>query len=91
MFELQARDFYFEIIGLASIAFINDSIKELRALMPRTLFWIRLQSREARYVSTHLSPTFNNNLRHFAKMKDSLFRIPITTILHALLGISSSR
>jgi hypothetical protein len=40
MFELQARDFYFAIIGLASITFINDPIRELQALMPRTLFWI---------------------------------------------------
>jgi hypothetical protein len=38
MSELQARDFYFAIIGSASIAFINDPIRELKALMPRTLF-----------------------------------------------------
>jgi hypothetical protein len=69
MSELQARDFHFAIIGSASIAFINDPIRELKALMPRTLFWIPLQSREARYVSTHLSPTFNNDLRHFPKRK----------------------
>jgi hypothetical protein len=48
MSELQARDFHFAIIGSASIAFINDPIRELQALMPRTLFWIPLQSREAR-------------------------------------------
>jgi hypothetical protein len=48
MSELQARDFHFAIIGSASIAFINDPIRELQALVPRTLFWIRLQSREAR-------------------------------------------
>jgi hypothetical protein len=48
MSELQARDFYFAIIGSASIAFINDTIRELQALMPRTLFWIPLQSKEAR-------------------------------------------
>jgi hypothetical protein len=47
MSELQARDFHFAIIGSASIAFINDPIRELKALMPKTLFWIRLQSREA--------------------------------------------
>ena len=38
MSELQARDFHFAIIGSASIAFINDPIRELQALMPRTLF-----------------------------------------------------
>jgi hypothetical protein len=48
MSELQAPNFYFAIIGSASIAFINDPIRELQALMPRTLCWIRLQSREAR-------------------------------------------
>jgi hypothetical protein len=48
MSELQARDFYFAIIGSASIAFINDPIRELKTLMPRTLFWIFLQSKEAR-------------------------------------------
>jgi hypothetical protein len=48
MSELQARDFHFVIIGSASIAFINDPIRELQALMPRTLFWIPLQSIEAR-------------------------------------------
>jgi hypothetical protein len=48
MSELQARDFHFAIIGSASIAFINDPIRELKALMPRTLFWIHLQSRGAR-------------------------------------------
>jgi hypothetical protein len=48
MFELQARDFYFAIIGSASIAFINDPIRELQALVPRTLFWIPSQSIEAR-------------------------------------------
>jgi hypothetical protein len=42
-------------------------------------------------MSTHLSPTFNNDLRHFPKTKDSLFRIPSTMILHALLGTSSLR
>jgi hypothetical protein len=42
-------------------------------------------------VSTHLSPTFNNDLRHFLKTKDSLFRIRSTMILRALLGIASSR
>jgi hypothetical protein len=47
MSEFQARDFHFAILGSASIAFINDPIRELKALMPRTLFWIRLQSREA--------------------------------------------
>jgi hypothetical protein len=69
MSEFQARDFHFAIIGSASIAFIIDPIRELQALMPRTLFWIPLQSIEARYVSTHLSPTFNNDLRHFPKRK----------------------
>jgi hypothetical protein len=29
MSELQARDFHFAIIGLASIAFINDPIRDL--------------------------------------------------------------
>jgi hypothetical protein len=48
MFELQARDFHFVILDSASLAFINDPIRELKALVPRTLFWIRLQSREAR-------------------------------------------
>jgi hypothetical protein len=48
MSELQARDFHFAIIGSASIAFINDPIRKLQALMPRTLFWIPLQSIEAR-------------------------------------------
>jgi hypothetical protein len=48
MSDLQARDFYFAIIGSASIAFINDPIRELQALMPMTLFWIPLQSIEAR-------------------------------------------
>jgi hypothetical protein len=48
MSECQARDFNFAIIGSTSIAFIIDPIKELKALMPRTLFWIRLQSREER-------------------------------------------
>jgi hypothetical protein len=48
MSKLQARDFHFAIIGSASIAFINDPIRELQALMPRTLFWIPLQSIEAR-------------------------------------------
>jgi len=48
MSELQARDFHFAIIGSASIAFIIDPIRELQTLMPRTLFWIPLQSREAR-------------------------------------------
>jgi hypothetical protein len=48
MSELQARDFHFVIIGSASIAFINDPIRELKALMPWTLFWIHLQSRGAR-------------------------------------------
>jgi hypothetical protein len=48
MSELQARDFHFVIIGSASIAFINDPIKEHKALMPRTLFWIPLQYIEAR-------------------------------------------
>jgi hypothetical protein len=48
MSELQARDFHFAIIGSASIAFINDPIRELQTLMPRTLFWIPLQSIEAR-------------------------------------------
>jgi hypothetical protein len=38
-----------------------------------------------------LSPTFNNDLRHFSKTKDSLFRIPSTMISRASLGISSSR
>jgi hypothetical protein len=42
-------------------------------------------------VSTHLSPIFNNDLRHFLKTKDSLFHIPSTMILRALLGTSSSR
>jgi hypothetical protein len=46
MSERQARDFYFAIIGSASIAFIIDPIRELQALMPTTLFWIPLQSRE---------------------------------------------
>jgi hypothetical protein len=46
--ELQARDFHFAILGSTSIAFINDPIRELKELIPRTLFWIRLQSREAR-------------------------------------------
>jgi hypothetical protein len=45
---LQARDFHFAIIGSASIAFINDPIRELQTLMHRTLFWIPLQSIEAR-------------------------------------------
>jgi hypothetical protein len=76
MFELQARDFHFTIIGSVSIAFINDPMRELQALMPRTLFWIRLQSREARYVSTYLSPTFNNDLRHFPKQKIHCFVFP---------------
>jgi hypothetical protein len=48
MSELQARDFHFVILGSASISFINDPIRELKALMPRTLFWICLQSKEAR-------------------------------------------
>jgi hypothetical protein len=38
-----------------------------------------------------LSPTFNNDLHHFQKTKDSLFRIPSTMILRASLEISSSR
>jgi hypothetical protein len=38
MSELQARDFHFAIIGSTSIAFIIDPIRELKALMPRTLF-----------------------------------------------------
>jgi hypothetical protein len=29
MSELQAREFHFAIIGLASIAFINDPVREL--------------------------------------------------------------
>jgi hypothetical protein len=69
MSKLQARDLHFEIIGSASIAFIIDPIRELQTLMPRTLFWIPLQSREARLVLTYLSPTFNNDLRHFPKRK----------------------
>jgi hypothetical protein len=69
MSELLARDFDFAIIGSASIAFINDPIRELKALMPKTLFWIHLQSREAIYVSTYLSPTFNNDLCYFPKQK----------------------
>jgi hypothetical protein len=48
MSKLQARDFHFAIIGSVSIAFIIDPIRELQALMPRNLFWIPLQSREAR-------------------------------------------
>jgi hypothetical protein len=48
MSELQARDFDFAIIGSTSIAFINDPIRELQALIPRILFWIPLQSIEAR-------------------------------------------
>jgi hypothetical protein len=48
MSELQARDFHVAIIGSASIAFINDQIRELQALMPRALFWIPLQYIEAR-------------------------------------------
>jgi hypothetical protein len=91
MSKLQARDFHIAILGSASIAFINDPIRELKALIPRTLFWIRLQSKEARYVSTYLSPTFNNDLRHFPKTKDSLFCIPSTMILRALIKISPSR
>jgi hypothetical protein len=46
MCELQARDFHFAILGSASIASINDPIRELKALMPRTLFMIHLQSKE---------------------------------------------
>jgi hypothetical protein len=38
MSEFQARDFHFAIIGSTSIAFIIDPIRELQALMPRTLF-----------------------------------------------------
>jgi hypothetical protein len=38
MSELQARDFYFAINSSASIAFINDPIRELQTLMPRTSF-----------------------------------------------------
>jgi hypothetical protein len=37
MSKLQARDFHFAILGSASIAFINDPIREIQALMPRTL------------------------------------------------------
>jgi hypothetical protein len=48
MSELQAHDFHFAIIDSALIAFINDPIRELQALMPITLFWIPLQFREAR-------------------------------------------
>jgi hypothetical protein len=48
MSELQARYFHFAIIGSVSIAFINEPIRELKALMARTLFWIPLQSIEAR-------------------------------------------
>jgi hypothetical protein len=48
MSELQARDFHFTITGSASIAFIIDPIRELQALMLRTLFWIPLQYIEAR-------------------------------------------
>jgi DNA-binding GntR family transcriptional regulator len=48
MSELQAHDFHFAIIGSASIAFINELIRELQALMPRALFWMPLQSIEAR-------------------------------------------
>jgi hypothetical protein len=48
MSELQSRDFHFVIIGSASITFTIDPIRELQALMPRTLFWIPLQSIEAR-------------------------------------------
>jgi hypothetical protein len=48
MFERQARNFHFAILGSVLIAFISDPIRELKALMPMTLFWIRLQSREAR-------------------------------------------
>jgi hypothetical protein len=47
MSKLQARDFNFAIISLDSIAFIIDSIRELQALIHRTLFWIPLQSIEA--------------------------------------------
>jgi hypothetical protein len=83
--------FILRFIGSASIAFIIDPIRELQALMPRTLFWILLQSIEARQVSTCLSPTFNNDIHHFPKTKYSLFRIPSTMILRALLGISLSR
>jgi hypothetical protein len=46
--DKRAHDFHFVIIGLASIAFIIDPIRELQTLMSRTLFWIPLQSREAR-------------------------------------------
>jgi hypothetical protein len=48
MLELQAHDFHFAILGSTSIAFISDSIRELQALMPRTLYWIQMQFREAR-------------------------------------------
>jgi hypothetical protein len=48
MFELQARDFHFAILGSTSIAFINDPIRELQVRMPNTLYWIQMQFREAR-------------------------------------------
>jgi hypothetical protein len=48
MSKLHARDFYFAIIGSTSIAFINDPIRGLQALMPRTLYWIHMQFSEAR-------------------------------------------
>jgi hypothetical protein len=47
MSELQARDFHFVILGSTVIAFIDDPIRELHALVPRNLYWIHMQLRDA--------------------------------------------
>jgi hypothetical protein len=63
MFELQSRDFIFAIIGSALIAFINDPIRELQALMSRTLFWIPFETRLEGVDRRNLK--FTNLITHY--------------------------
>jgi hypothetical protein len=80
MSELQARDFHFAIIGSASIAFINDPIRELKALIPKTLFWIGMAI--ARVVHGYIvrkSIPARQNLTHIRTHKRSWVWICIHT------------
>jgi hypothetical protein len=89
--ELHARDFHFAIHVSASIAFINDPIRELRALMPRTLFLDPFAILRGKIGADTFVSHINNDFPHFPKIKYSLICIPSIMILHTLLGNSSSR